>query len=156
MAGLVLPDLEISAPEICFLHYMLMALGGFTLPPKPESCTFTARDKFSTMSQRTQPHGAWPIFCKSYMITDWFRAVVDTASPARGKCSSSLSSEAWVHWWEQSSRKPSAAWPECGAGCTWHTGARAFSLSNTLDTWGCIFLLYYMKLPSSAHISMCG
>lgn len=78
------------------------ALGGSTLPPKAESCTCIARDKFSNMSQsRTQPHGAWSIFCKSYMITDWFREVVDAASPARGKCGSSLSSEAWIHWREQ-------------------------------------------------------
>lgn len=102
MAGFILPDLGISVSEICFLQYMLMALGGFTLPPKDESCTCITRDKFSTMAQsRTQPDGAWPIFCKSYMIRDWFRAVVDTASPARGKHSSSLSSEAWVHWREQ-------------------------------------------------------
>lgn len=102
MAGFILPDLWISVPKICFLHHRLMALGGSTLPPKAESCTCIARDKFSNMSQsRTQPHGAWSIFCKSYMITDWFREVVDAASPARGKCGSSLSSEAWIHWREQ-------------------------------------------------------
>lgn len=48
MAGFILSDLGTSVPEICFLHYMLMALGGFILSPKPESCTCIARDKFST------------------------------------------------------------------------------------------------------------
>lgn len=59
MAGSILPDLGISVPEMYFLHHMLMALGGFTLSLKAESCTCIARDKFSTMSQsRTQLRGA--------------------------------------------------------------------------------------------------
>lgn len=59
IAGSIMPDLGISIPEMCFLYHMLMALGGFTLSLKAESCTCIARDKFSTMPQsRTQLHGA--------------------------------------------------------------------------------------------------
>lgn len=156
MAGFILPDLGISALEIRFLQHMLMALGGFVLPPKAESCTCIARDKFSIMSQsRTQPHGAWPIFCKSYMITDWFRAVVDTASPAREKHGSSLSSDTWVHWREQmhpgNLQQPGLNVVQAARG----TLDPGLWVSLILWTLGDGFF-YYMKLPSSAHISMCG
>lgn len=63
-------DPGISVLEVCFLHHMLTAVGRLTFPPKAECCTCAARAMFSTMPEsRTQPRVAWPIFCRSFMIS---------------------------------------------------------------------------------------
>lgn len=62
IAGFIFPDLRISVPEICFLHLMLVAFGGSTLPPKAESCTCIARDKFWTVHKAEPNHMELDLF----------------------------------------------------------------------------------------------